>query len=279
MALARHSTPKRCVVFVLRAMIYFRATIRWIRFLEYYGVKYGLGAPPLDVVRKSLSTHLVHGASPDRTIALLRNHLFVAEAYFGQDLRRALWNGDTVAIARIEGKRAVYRVDLCRADCAGARHEGELTVAISDGTLPRPLFRVTFTLYRSGRGRSTVVIGGLQGSGLDDAKAAMVAATRDLGGLRPKDALLLVLKGLAARMGAQELYAVSNATHVINRRRQRRRLLKLADYDSYWQDRGGHEGAPFGYVLPIGDLHLATPAANRREAVKRRFAEIGFHLA
>lgn len=114
----------------------------------------------------------------------------------------------------------------------------------------------------------------MQGPRGDKAKRALISATRDLGGLRPKDAVLLILHGLVSEGGTPHLYAVSNERHVMNRRRRKRRRMMLADLDGYWRDRGGERAKPFGFRLPIADGQV-TPEGNRREQSKGAFRDTG----
>ncbi|MEZ2126913.1 MULTISPECIES: DUF535 family protein [unclassified Sinorhizobium] len=118
------------------------------------------------------------------------------------------------------------------------------------------------------------MIGGIQGPRGDKAKRALITATRDLGGLRPKDAVLLTLHGLVSDGGAPHLYAVSNERHVMNRRRRKRRRMMLADLDGYWRDRGGERAEPFGFRLSIANDPV-IPEGNRREQSKGAFQNVG----
>ena len=272
--LARKASLKKSVVFLGRSFANLRKSIHWIDFIERYGRAKRLGHPPLELVRKSLGTYFVYRSPAAFTQRLLFDHFDICARAISRPALEALWQGRVVPLQDVQGRKDVYHVSLCRADQAGARHEGELTVQIRVDSLPTPLFRATFIFVTAPDGGVSLAIGGLQGPGVDGAKQALVAATRDLNGLRPKDALVLTLKGLAQRLGARELYAVANASHVINRRRTSKRDQLLNDYDAYWRDRGGHEGGEFGFILPVGEAETTTPA-NRRDANKQIFWQIG----
>ncbi len=273
--LARTDSLKKSIVFTWRTLVLWRKSLTWIEYLERYGRRTGLGAPPLELVRKSLATYFVHQNSIARTHALLVDHFEIAARAIRRETLEMLWTGEIVHLATIAGKHGAYHVALCRADQAGSRHEGELTVACSGPLLSEPLCRMTFIFVRKPDGGLTLAIGSTQGTGQADGKQAIVAATRDLGGLRPKDAVLLTLKGLAHRIGADAVFAVANDSHVINRRRASRRKQMWTDLDSYWIDRGGVPGGPFGYILAIEDLSATGAGANRREATKKSFWDVG----
>jgi uncharacterized protein VirK/YbjX len=274
-ALARTDSLKKSVVFFGRTLVQWKKALRWIDYLEHYGRRTRLGRPPIELIRKSLGTYFVYQASAIQTHERLVDHFETAARVIRRDILEQLWTGETVELATVAGKQNPYRVTLCRADQAGSRHEGELTVAFSGPLLSGPLCRMTFIFARKPDGGITLAVGSTQGTNQADGKAAIVAATRDLNGLRPKDAMLLTLKGLAHRLGADEIFAVANDSHVINRRRASRRKRMWTDLDSYWIDRGGIEGGPFGYTLAIDDLSTAGVPSNRRDAMKKAFWDVG----
>jgi uncharacterized protein VirK/YbjX len=272
--LARTDSPKIAVVFFSRAIMRWPKSLGWIDYLESYGRRMRLGAPPLDLVRKSLATYFTYQAPVAATRQLLVDHFEIAAHLISRDTVERLWTGEVVDLATIDGRDARYRVTLCRADQAGARHEGELTVAITGPLLSGPLCRMTFIFVAADDGSITLAVGSTQGTNQPDGKAAIAAATRDLNGLRPKDAALLTLKGLAHQLGAATMFAVANDSHVINRRRASKRKRMWTDLDSYWIDRGGVPGGPFGFILAVEDFTAAT-AANKREAMKQAFWDVG----
>jgi uncharacterized protein VirK/YbjX len=273
--LARTDSLKKSVVFIGRSFTQWRQSLNWIAYLEAYGRRTRLGRPPLELVRKSLATYFLYQNSAARTHELLVDHFEIAANAIRRETLEKLWAGEVVDLATIAGKQGAYHVTLCRADQAGARHEGELTVAFKGPLLSGPLCRMTFIFVRLPNGGVTLAVGSTQGTNQTDGKAAIIAATRDLGGLRPKDAVLLALKGLSHRLGASTIFAVANDSHVINRRRESKRKRMWTDLDSYWIDRGGVEGGPFGFVLAIEDLDAKGQPANRRETMKKAFWDVG----
>jgi hypothetical protein len=128
-----------------------------------------------------------------------------------------------------------------------------------------------------GAGRYTIAIGGLQGSKEPEAKRAVIDATRDLCGLRPKDAALLVMEGIAIGGGADHVLGVCDARHTINYRSPEKRACKRADMNRYWIDRGGCEGGEFGFAMPVRSRDMAAPHS-RREVYKFEFLEFGKRL-
>lgn len=272
--LARSGNPKRCVVFLSRSIRHWSIAPRWIEFIESFGARARLGPPPIELVRKSLATYFLYGLPPRRTFDLLRAHFEIALKVLRRERLERLWSGEPFDLATIAGKKTSYRIVLRRADQSGARHEGEITLALFADNYQDALCRTTMIFAYDPNGKPTIAVGSTQGSAQPGAKPAIVAATRDLHGLRPKDALFLIIKGLAHRMGASEFYAVGNDDHVINRRRASKRRRMWTDLNAYWVDRGGVVGGPFGYTFSVEDL-TATPAPTKRDQIKLAFWNIG----
>jgi len=265
---------KRAVVFSMRFVRHPFLTARWITFLGEYGERYRLGLPHDDLVRKSIPTFFLHGASSSGRLDLLLNHFDVASEVLSRRSLMALWRGDALEMGTVSGRAENYRIQLQLADHCGARHEGAFAIRLRRQSDEYTLCTVGFVFVRCGDDTYSLAIGGMQGPKGEDAKRALITATRDLGGLRPKDAALLVLQGLVAEGHAACIHAVSNERHVINRRRLKRRKMMMADPDAYWCDRGGAAAEPFGFRLPVVDAK-AAPEGNRREQSKRAFRDIG----
>lgn len=272
--LARSGSPKRCVVFLSRSIRHWSIAPRWIDFIEQFGNRARLGPPPIELVRKSLATYFLYGLPPRRTFDLLRCHFDIALKVLRRDRLERLWSGQPFDLAEVAGKKASYRIVMRRADQSGARHEGEITFAIFADNFADALCRTTMIFSYDAEGKPTIAVGSMQGSAQPGAKPAIIAATRDLHGLRPKDALFLIIKGLAHRMGASEFYAVGNDDHVINRRRASKRRRMWTDLNAYWVDRGGVVGGPFGYTFEVEDL-TETAASTKRDQIKLAFWNIG----
>ncbi|WP_244512666.1 DUF535 family protein [Ensifer sp. LC163] len=267
-------TWKRAVVFSMRLASHPMLTTRWLAFLGAFGDRHKLGLPHDDLIRKSVPTFLLHGASSRRRLELLMDHFDVASEVLSRRSLMALWRGTPMEMGTVGGRIENYRIELLLADHCGGRHEGAFAIRLSRQSDRCALCTVSFAFVRCGEDAYSLAIGGMQGPRGGDGKRALITATRDLGGLRPKDAVLLTLQGLASEGNASHLYAVSNDKHVINRRRRKRRRMMVADLDAYWRDRGGEPSDPFGFSLPIGDGQ-ANEDGNRRDQSKRAFRDIG----
>ncbi|HEV7305449.1 DUF535 family protein [Ensifer sp.] len=265
---------KRAVVFSMRFARHPLLTARWIGFLDEFGERYRLGMPHDDLLRKSIPTFFLHGATSSARLELLVKHFDVASEVLSRRSLTALWQGGILEMGTVSGRSENYCIQLQLADHCGARHEGAFAIRIRRQSDDYVLCTVGFVFVRCGHEAYTLAIGGMQGPRGHDAKRALITATRDLGGLRPKDAALLVLHGLVSEGQATGLYAVSNERHVINRRRLKRRRMMVADLDTYWRDRGGEPADDFGFILPLADSS-AVPDGNRRDQSKRAFRDVG----
>lgn len=274
-ALARTNTWKHTVVFFFRSLWQYPLTTRWIGFIETFSAGLGLGAPPLELVRKAFGAYFTLGRSLGEREALLEDHYRLSAGRLPSATWQALWAGEQHFLARIEGKKDAYLVWMRRADQCGTRHEGEWTFGFESAASGVILCRITLILTRDAAGQPTVAIGGLQGPGREIPKTAVIAATRDLGGLRPKDAMLLTAAGIARSLGAETMLAIGNDDHPINYRAKRRRSRMLTDYDDYWIERGGAAGGPFGFILPAKDPAEAEPGNKRRDEAKKAFFDAG----
>lgn len=275
----RQNTLKQTVVFFFRSFWQFGLSSRWFTFIEAFSHRHGLGTPPLELVRKAFGAYFTLGLPLAAREALLEDHYRIAADHVPVALLRDLWTGTDIRLGTVDGKKDSYHVWLRRSDQCGTRHEGEWTAGFESAGTGEILCRITFLLARGRDGVPTVVIGGLQGPGREVGKKALVTATRDLGGLRPKDAMLLVAAGLARALGAQEMLAIDNDSHPINYRAKRRRQRMLTDYDDYWRERGGEAGGPFGFILPAKDPAEAEAGNRRRDEAKSAFFACGQRMA
>ncbi|RZS79599.1 hypothetical protein EV217_3602 [Phyllobacterium myrsinacearum] len=276
-SLCTRITLKRSVVFCLRFACHPLLAIRWLSFLSIYANHLSLGRPHDDLLRKSVGTFLVHRASSRIRLHLLMDHFRIARQMFSLSDLRQLWKGGTVDMGVIHGRHERYRIALRLADHCGGRHEGVFAIQLARERDGFALWTASFIFAGSDEFSGSVIIGGMQGPKGETAKQSLITATRCLAGLRPKDAVLLVLQGMAAKSEASHLMAVSNARHAINQRRRKRRRMMLANLDAYWIDRGGQPCEPFGFSLPATAVFPAEETS-KREKCKRTFWEAGRRL-
>lgn len=271
LSLGARISLKRSAVFCLRFACRPISTFGWISFLSDFSLKQALGRPHDDLLRKSLDVFFTTGISSPVRLGLMKTHFLLAAELLRHDDLAALWRGERLDMGSVSGRHESYDMQMLLADHCGCRHEGVFAIRLSRARDDYTLWTASFVFVRGDDGTPTLAIGGMQGPKGPDAKRAVITATRCLGGLRPKDAMLLALHGLVS---APDIMAVSNATHVINQRRRKRRRLMQADLDGYWTERGGLPAEPFGFRLPAPPApQIDSP--NRREQSKRAFWDVG----
>jgi len=268
---------KRSAVFLSRIACKPVNFFKWFRFVSRFRRQHRLGGPDDHLLRKKTYKLFALRVPDGRGFDLVADHFTLAAATLPRDQLEAAWHGRPMDIGMVAGKRDAYVLNMHLAVLAAAAHEGVFSITLRRQSDRLELVKLTFVLYRLRGGGYTVAIGGIQGNKRQDSKRAVIDATRDMGGLRPKDAALLVMEGIALRGGADHFLGVSNARHTINFRVSRNRVRKHADMDEYWLDRGGEVGGEFGFVIPVRNGHLAPPS-NRRDIHKREFLEIGKNL-
>ncbi|WP_280823557.1 DUF535 family protein [Pseudaminobacter soli (ex Li et al. 2025)] len=269
---------RRTMAFWLRFAISPILTLRWLRFLQEFTQQHTFAPPHDDLVRKSLSAFLVYRMAYRTRFDILVQHFDVAGFLLKPQMLQTLWQGGKVEIGAVSGRDQDYRLQLSLTDHCGSRHEGVFALRLIRAVDRAILCTASFVFVRRPGNSYSIAIGGLQGSAQQDAKRAVISATRDLGGLRPKDAVLLVLNGMMARSVTSYIIAVSNSRHVINQRASARRRMRMrTDLDAYWIERGGVHFPPFGFRLPVNPV-INERCESRRDIAKFAFLQIGTHL-
>ena len=268
---------RKAAAFTLRLMVYPQLSLRWYAFIAAFCQRHHLGLPHDDLIRKAIPNFFVHKASLRERSLWLQNHFSIAGQVMAQEDLQQLWMGRRLRISEIEGKRDYYELSLCLSDHAGARHEGGFTITLYRRRDQAFLHMLSFIFIKDENGKVTVAIGGFQGAKGEDAKRSVIDTTRDLFGVRPKDALLMVAEGIAEASGATHVLAVANDSHVINFRHNTRREKMMSDLNRYWTERGGEPAGRFGYILPLRNAGL-RPKAAKRDICKSEFLLAGRQL-
>jgi uncharacterized protein VirK/YbjX len=254
----REHTPDEAIKVVVRALLFRRTTSGWLKTAHSLCRSAGASPPPLDLVEK-VQTPLAHRrfnlAARSR---LLRRHYEILASRLGLGAVGRLLRDERVVVARAIGRSGrAYLLDLRRD--LHTRSEGELVICLSDAAAPyRALAKLTLIVGDFADGTPAILwIGGLQGPEVaPDAKTAIVAATRELWGLRPKQAVLEAAYALAEVLGVGAIKAVSRRAHAIRRRFAGREVIK-ADYDGFWREMSG---------VPDGEGAFDLPSARPRRA-------------
>lgn len=260
---------KRAVLFWMRFAANPVVTFRWWGFLAAFSAKRKLPPPHDELLQKPLSKFLVGEISQQRRLLFLVENFIVADRHFTKTVMSGLWAGKTLEMGIVHGRKDEYRCTLALADCCGGRHEGAFAVRLMRSRDEAVLWTAKFIfLGRYERDHHTIVVGGMQGPRA--AKDEMVSVTRDLCGLRPKEAVLMVLQGLMPQ-SASAYFAVARARHPIHYRRARRQKMMIADVDAFWRERSAEPDETFGFKVPVSSLE----GADKRSRMKLSFFDIG----
>jgi len=115
-----------------------------------------------------------------------------------------LYERHTVDVARLYARKSTqFVLELYSSEKTLNEREGELVLGIREPHSDYYLCRLTF-LFAARGGGVALVIGGLQGP-CGGHKRDVIAATRLLSGLRPKDAVLLAARSLARELAADNI--------------------------------------------------------------------------
>lgn len=256
--------PSQKRLFVARALRDPISVGRWLEFLEEFERTHRLPPAIPQVSEKPARFYALDGIPIRQRVALLRDHYTLASAILPRKTFETIWSGGKIELGSMTG-RSGRRYQLYFGAADVHTREGEVCFCLHDAQDDSPLARLTF-LLTTHRNTPVPLIGGLQGPKPDaNAKARIIAATRDLSGLRPKMAVFIALAAFAESAGAGELRAVSNRTHSKNGERSSERANIHSDYDSFWLERGGTP-TDIGFSIPLG---LAPKAARSGRNAQR----------
>lgn len=179
------------------------------------------------------------------------------------------------------GKKYVFRT---RHDIA---KEGALAIVFMEveAEVYTPLATLTGVLSEAPDGRPVFTVGmlrgpGIQADGKPDGKQKVVDSTRDLNGLRPKQAVVHAASALAQWFNASEIIAPSTQNQIAIRNWFKGRKIH-ADHDTFWQE-FAKEPAPDGSYrlpLPLPRRNLADVQQKRRKDWTLRYQRIDGFLA
>lgn len=254
-------------IYLLRSLLAPIASYRWTRLIRGFHREFGAPEPVERILSKVVRSYLKRGLWPRQRLNVLRGHYDWFRSTFSNETLRKLCSNEPVEIAAIQArKNACYRIYLACSMVAVLQREGELALFIAKTPEDQKLCRIAF-VFEFRNGEPTFVIGGLQGPS-SAFKRDVIDATREMFGLRPKDALLFALRHLAAELGIHRVYAVSDGHHVLGRLQDK---SKFSNYDAYWRERGAQEARPYGFAF--GPIEPLADSADKREGAKIAIAQ------
>lgn len=261
---------KRAFLFWFRFAANPLLTMRWWHFLAKFTATRAFPAPHDELLQKPLSKFLVYGLSSSKRLALLIDHFSIAERILSRESMISLWRGGWLDMGTVQGRSETYACLIALADRSGGRHEGAFAIKLVRVRDKAVLCTARFMFVHHGaESRYTFVVGSMQGP--RNAKQRMVEVTRDLSGLRPKEAILVVLQGLTVEGRAQHFLAISQAKHPVHYRRGSKQSMMMSNIDAFWAERSGEPDDTFGFLVP----HSKTYGADKRSQSKLWFYNVG----
>jgi hypothetical protein len=249
---ASHSSPpvarydKAMRLYLLRSLLSPIVSARWAQFIHRYYRRFEAGPPPARVLLKPVRSYVHLDLRPARRLEVLRDHYRLFRQLFSRDCVRRVCAGDPIVVADLAARKgSVYRLAIAASTRVSMQREGELTIYLVKRGFTEPVSKLSLALAHVDD-RLAVLIGGLQGPS-EGHKRDVIDATRELYGLRPKDATLIAARAFAEAVGATSVHAIANSHHVLARLNG---AAKHADYDAYWRERGAAPGGPLGFVFP-----------------------------
>ena len=249
-------------LYLLRSLLSPIVSTRWARFIRRYHDAFEAGPPPARVLLKPLRSYVHLRLGPVGRFEVLREHYRLFRRLFSRECVRRVCAGEPIVVAELAARKgSVYCLAIVASTRVSMQREGELAIILVKRGGEAPVSKLSLAFARVD-GRLAVLIGGLQGPSAGH-KRDVIDATRELYGLRPKDAILLAARAFAKAIEATSVHAIANRHHVLDRLNG---ASKLADYDAYWRERGAAPGGPLGFVFrPLDEVAAGSVG---RDAVK-----------
>lgn len=209
------------------------------------------------------------------TLSAIAYHYQSFTGCFTEAMLDACFTEQGYCLAGLSGKNGeAYYIDLSAFDMQGKEGEVALNFCDSERVV---LAKLTFTLCQHQQ-KKTLFIGGLQGAKPWVPHEAIQTATKACHGLFPKRLLLEAVCTLAGCLGAEQILAVGNNTHIYRswRYEKKKKQVMHADYDSFWLSMNGTPREDGLYLLPsaIERKSLDDIASKKRAEYRRRYALI-----
>ncbi len=192
---------------------------------------------------------------PETITALTSHYTTLAKSFSPAALAEFMSGCQIAEVTGQSGKKYAFRVvhDISK--------EGALSIWFIDVDLPKaPLAILIGVISQDHEQRPVFVVGMLRGPGrgVPDGKQRVIDATRDLNGLRPKQAAVHAASALAQWFGAKEIIAPSTENQIAIRNWFKGQKIH-ADHDTFWQEFAKEPA-------PDGSYHLPLPLPRRNAA-------------
>ncbi|OTQ30103.1 VirK/YbjX family protein [Gilliamella apicola] len=258
--------------FFLRTLFLSPITLKWFdKLIQYPLLGYYFSCQtnlPCKLQRPYLASCL---SQQERFEALAYHHDFLAR--HPDSMTKAFYNPNIACeLADVKVKNDANIKIALQARNKFAR-EGEISLYFYDND-GIDLATITFTIMQYQQ-KTTLFIGGLQGTGHHDARIRVQQATKQCYGLFPKRVALEAALVIARYFNLEQIVAVGNKTHIYNNWRYNTRQERiLSDYDDFWLTIDGKQDSNGLFILPnqIYRKSLDEIASKKRSEYRNRYA-------
>lgn len=229
---------KKARVFFLRSLLHYQLAIKWFRLIDVFHQQFEVELELSKFLNLPTHSYVSNGLRIKARNELLRYHYRRMIQSFGVKVMQDFLLHKPVIFSSLiakDGQQYHFAMTIL---CNNIR-EGGLSICLMDDE-KNILSSLTFNFGKNQQ-KKFLIIGGVQGSTIG--KAAIVAATRNLAGLRPKQTLLHCCYSLSAFFKIDYVVGVSDKNHVLS-------SSVSASYDDFWQEFGGIKMKNADYLLP-----------------------------
>lgn len=228
----------------------------------------------IELALRPVRPYLRREFDPATKVLIARRHYGIFDRCLNAAALANLRHEDGICLARISGRSGTVYAFSIRAYPSA---EGEVRFQFMDESLGEPLTWIWGSFGPAGRSGRALWIGGLQGPRPPHGLAEIARATKDLNGLRPKHALLHAAAATCKAVGAHEIIAPGNRSHIsfTFARRYLGRPVKIqSDLDGFWSEFAGSTEPASDYRIAL-PMHRRSPEqvrAKRRKSWIARYA-------
>ena len=240
---------KKALLFWIKYLGHPKAVNNWLQYSHNYHKSLGKEFSTWKFFYKPMRAYIVRGYKLQQRINLIKSHYEIMSETFPQNYTVKLSGEQETLLNTLTGKSGI-EYSITMGSLIRFRREGELSVIMRDKTDNIVLAIITFVLAKKPDGSRFMLIGGVQGPSVKTGKERVVKATRDLNGLRPKNAVLNAIYPLAKFFDVKEIEAISMANHPVKNTNQRKQKTFFADYDSFWSEVTEVKNAKGNFILP-----------------------------
>ncbi|AJW28904.1 hypothetical protein Z042_25600 [Chania multitudinisentens RB-25] len=258
--------------FLSRSLLHWRITHKLLNWLAKHPllekILHAQPNLPCKLHRPYLSAYMNQAAG----LAALCEHYDFIEQRMPPKMRLGYLGSTPFVLNQITGKGGErYTLELSAID--NLNKEGEATLLMRNA-MGAMLAEITFTLMYYQQ-KLTLFIGGLQGAKKQVPYIEIPNATKACHGLFPKRLVLESITYLAYHLGIHHIMAVSNASHIYQnwRYKRKKRDVLHADYDQFWLSIGARQLTCGYYQLPtrITRKRPEDIASKKRAEYRRRY--------